>query len=422
MILKKNNSFYSNLDNFSRNGDTLNKRKTYYETSIKKKKEKLFSFIYESDSLINALKKFSVKCELDVKQKLKDSKFVVSFDDLISLIKYCLESQKQLNYFLQDELENIKNFTSRFINNIYNYIYSFEKVETITPISKTRNKIKFSLNKENTNINTTRASYTTRTNYNNSTLIDKSSKCLVEKEKTKINQKNKNIKLNINNQINLKNNNKTINKSITFINLGINSNKKNNYTKSYFMRKNYKNISTIVSLEMSSKTKNNNIKSKKIKANKSSEKKVDKPISKTFFLKENENENSTEINRVNESVEKRENNQNDLMKTISYPMSIVTVCDLFKSSSFIKKNKYKEENNLNKKRKLNSNKSMNDIKKDDIKIIYNNGVMLGMRKKILNRIVPRPSNYANKLLETGIKYITDFNGLKEEESKKKHYY
>ena len=116
MILKKNNSFYSNLDNFSRNGDTLNKRKTYYETSIKKKKEKLFSFIYESDSLINALKNFSVKCELDVKQKLKDNKFVVSFDDLISLIKYCLESQKQLNYFLQDELENIKNFTSRFIN------------------------------------------------------------------------------------------------------------------------------------------------------------------------------------------------------------------------------------------------------------------------------------------------------------------
>ena len=51
------------------------------------------------------------------------------------------------------------------------------------------------------------------------------------------------------------------------------------------MCKNYKNVSTIVSLEISSKTNNNNIKSKNIKANKSSEKKVYKPILKFFFPK-----------------------------------------------------------------------------------------------------------------------------------------
>ena len=415
MLHDKNYSSYSNEDIFSSNGALFNKRKDFYETSIKKKKEKLISYMNESDSLINALKHFSVKHELNDNKKLKDCKFVVSFDDLITLVKYSLESQKQLNYFFLDELENIKNFTCSFINNIYNYFYSLEKFEKITPIPKTRNKTNFSLNKENTNINTIKTSYTTKTNNNNLRLSDKSFNCFAEKEISKINQNNKKPKLNFNNQTNYKNNKRKINTNTAFINLNMNSNDKNNYIKSYFMRKNYKNLSTISLLVESNIKKNNTIKSKKIHINKRPEKKFNKVICQTFFL--NKSESSTEIN-------KRNNKKNNIVKTINYPLSIVTALDYVKNSSFVLNNKSKDENNLDKKSNLNLNKSMNDITNKDNKLIYysQNNIVQGVRKKIINRVVPRPSNLANKLLERGIKYITEFNGMEEEEQKKIHYY
>ena len=45
MIHDKNYSSYSNEDIFSSNGALFNKRKDFYETSIKKKKEKLISYM-----------------------------------------------------------------------------------------------------------------------------------------------------------------------------------------------------------------------------------------------------------------------------------------------------------------------------------------------------------------------------------------
>ena len=112
------------------------------------------------------------------------------------------------------------------------------------------------------------------------------------------------------------------------------------------------------------------------------------------------------------------------MKTINYPLSIVTALDYVKNSSFVLNNKSKDENNIDKKSNLNLNKSMNDITNKDNKLIYysQNNIVQGVRKKIINRVVPRPSNLANKLLERGIKYITEFNGMEEEEQKKIHYY
>ena len=54
--------------------------------------------------------------------------------------------------------------------------------------------------------------------------------------------------------------------------------------------------------------------------------------------------------------------------------------------------------------------------------MYHNGESnLGFKKKFINKKAPRPSNFANKLLQKGIKFIADFNGLKEEEQKKKYY-
>ena len=60
--------------------------------------------------------------------------------------------------------------------------------------------------------------------------------------------------------------------------------------------------------------------------------------------------------------------------------------------------------------------------KDDKKVVYyDQNLNLGIKKKIISNNIIRPSNMANKLLQRGIKYLTEFMDLKEEESKKKHH-
>jgi hypothetical protein len=97
----------------------------------------------------------------------------------------------------------------------------------------------------------------------------------------------------------------------------------------------------------------------------------------------------------------------------------------------LKKNKIKSNKDFNNNEKIfdkinknDSNNSNNNIKKEDKEkkiIYYNQNINLGIKRRVIRGNVPRPSNLANKLLEKGIKYIADFNGLNEEESRKKHY-
>ena len=427
MFVDSYNSFYSNLDILSINDSSFDKRKTYYETTIKKKKGNKFSYINETNSLIIALRNFSVKYGLDDKKILSDYKFVISFDELISLIRFSLESQQKLNNFLQEDSENIKSFTHNFINNISNYIFSYEKVEKINPISKFRNKIKFSSNKENININANKAIKTSRPNYKKSNCIIKSSSCVVDMGKTKPKQTKTKVIINRNYQTNLNNlksNKSTVNSNKVNINsnsnitsnTNINQDETNNYTKSYFRRKNYKNLTNAFSpVKKPQNKENNKIKVTKTRLNKSAEKRHNpndyfgnsKPSSKKL--------------KLNKSMEKRKTNKSG-NKNESKPISIFSACEYLKSSSFILKAKNNKENKIEKKEEFNSNNSSNDIKKEDKKIVYyDQNMNLGIRKKIIKANVPRPSNYANKLLEKGIQFITDFNGLKEEELKKKFH-
>ena len=89
--------------------------------------------------------------------------------------------------------------------------------------------------------------------------------------------------------------------------------------------------------------------------------------------------------------------------------------------------KIDEKKKLRLKKKMDkndSNNSNNNIKKEDKEkkiIYYNQKINLGIKRRVIRGNVPRPSNLASKLLEKGIKYIADFNGLNEEESRKKHY-
>ena len=422
------NSFNSNFEALSNSNSFTDKGKTYYETTIKKKKINSFSHINESNSLLNALRKFSVKFELNDKKIFKDYKFVISFDELISLIRYSLESQIKLNNFLEDKSENIKAFTDEFINNISNYIYSYEKVEKITPISKFSNKIKFSSNKENININTDRTNRTNKVTNKKPSCLVKSSSCWVNHGTTKIKQNKKKSTFIRNFQTNLKNNKTTNNSNKANNNTNINKNKNinsdeaNNNTKSYFRRKNYENLSNIFSPIKKLNTKDSKIKVVKTRMNKSTERRDNHKSPYNDYFKNNK-ESSQKIN-PNKSMEKRNNNKSDEKKeNESKPISIFSACEYLKSSSFVLKNKNNDENNTEKKINYNSVNSMNNSKNEDKKVVYyDRNMTLGIRKKIIKANVPRPSNYANKLLEKGIKFITDFNGLKEEEQRKKYHY
>ena len=55
-------------------------------------------------------------------------------------------------------------------------------------------------------------------------------------------------------------------------------------------------------------------------------------------------------------------------------------------------------------------------------VYYDQNLNFGIKKKIISNNIIRPSNMANKLLQNGIKYLTEFMDLKEEENKRKHQY
>lgn len=434
MLVDNYRSIYSHLAILSNDDSIPIKKRIYYATAYKNKNENIIPNGNDSDSLIDALRNFSVKYELDDKKLLKNYKFVISFDDIIFLIKYCLESQKKLNEYNSENMNNIKYFTDIFINKISNYIYSYEKVEKIEPKFTINRTMKLSSNKENNN------------NFNNNThkknkkkssiSIVKSSSCWVNIKKMKVKQNKSKEVLHRNYVSNLKNNKRTINttninnktknttKNSIKKDINIISDEDNNYTKSYYKRKNF---STIFFPEKKANKKDNEkIKVTKCTINKSMERRNSKsPYN--GYLKNNihNKENSKNIN-TNKSLEIRKNHKSD-NKNDTKPITIFSACEFIKSSSFILKNKNKDENKLDKTSNYNSNSSVIDTsdinsKKNGNKIVfYDKDIMLGIRKKIIKGNVPRPSNYANKLLEKGIKYITDFNGLKEEEQKKKFH-
>ena len=428
MFVDNYSSIYSTLDFFSSYDSYPSTRRIYYETSIKKKKGDKSSNNNESNSLLNALRNFSVKYELDGKKFFKDYKFVISFDDIISLIRYSLESQKKLNEYEQEKSNYIKSFTHVFINNISNNINSYEKVEKINSIKNINNKIKHTSNKVAFNI------IKNRTNKKKSSAhIVKSSSCWVEIRKAKTKQISKRETLTKNFQDNIKSNKRTINtnhmknKIKNDDNKNINSEEDNNYMKSYFKRKNIKNLSNLFSPLKRKKNEEHKIKVTKSNINKSIERRSHKSQNLNYLSNDNKNKESSKNKNINKSLEKRNIDKNDI-KIDNNPISIFTACEYVKSTSFMLKNRHrnKEESKLDIKYNTNNSlKNMHTNKENEL-FSYNDknlqqSLQLGIKKKIIKGNIPRPSNLANKLLEKGIKYITDFNGLKEEEQRKKFH-
>lgn len=410
MLLKSHDLNKSDI--ISQNSIYYDENKQYFNTSIKKKIKIKNSNIKDTNILINALKDFSVKYELNYRKIMKVQKFVISFDELISLIRFTLESQRQLNNCIKNDLHNSKNLSQEFINELIYYFFTYEKVEKISPDNKIHKQNKSLSEKENININSINGG-----DKNIISIINKSpSYWLAEKEPC-YNEKKKKEKYKDekNEANNMKNNN---------------SNNSMHASKSYYRRNKGPKLFSPEHNKIKEKYKKTEKKQKK-SLNKSVEKR-NNTIDSNFLSNNNNNYESTTKNRLSNNNEKRKSAK--LVKTQKEykNLSIYTACESLKSSSYIFKNKKKQFSCTQQyqkgeiKKKNNNYDSHNNIncekKKENKKIIYyNQNMILGIKKHIITNNVPKPSNLANKLLQNGRKFITEFNGIKEEERKKQYY-
>lgn len=380
----------------------------YNDSNEKNKNESRYLGSKKSNTLINALKEFSVRFNLDDKKGTKPQKFIVSFEDIITLIKFGIESQIKINNSL-----NVKDYLNQisqdFTNNLNYYVFSYEKYDP----SKSNNYIN---NIHNNTFNTN-----TFTNFNYSNSNTKRSKNPLNQTHTPTyagtkKRKIEECKKNEERFDNLRNN-KIRSKNQFMQN-----------TKSY-CRVNYNNNRQIIS-----PTNKNKIKEKKKDdlnrslINRSAQKRNTTFISD--FIHSNIDDNSRN-RKLNKSVGKRKTVKTDNLGANNKrnSLSIYTACENIRGSSFLLRNsKSRKLSSIDHNRTANNfylNTSVDERRKgkaDKKMVYYDQNFNLGIKKKIVSNNIIRPSNMANKLLQRGIKYLNEFMDLKEEENKRKHQY
>ena len=120
---------------------SLDEKNTYNDSILKNLKESQYLLPNKSNILLNALKEFSNRYDIDDRQIIKSKKFLISFNDLITLIKFALEFQIKVNNSINEYINEI---SQDFINNLSYYIFSFEKIDTCK-----QNQNKFNSNNNN---------------------------------------------------------------------------------------------------------------------------------------------------------------------------------------------------------------------------------------------------------------------------------
>ena len=124
---------------------SLDEKNTYNDSILKSLKESQYTLPNKTNILLNSLKEFSNRYDIDDRQIIKSKKFLISFNDLITLIKFALEFQIKINNSINEYVNEI---SQDFINNLSYYIFSFEKID----ICK-QNKNKFNSNNNIKTIN-----------------------------------------------------------------------------------------------------------------------------------------------------------------------------------------------------------------------------------------------------------------------------
>ena len=105
---------------------SLDEKNTYNDSILKSLKDSQYTLPNKTNVLLNSLKEFSNRYGIDDRKIMKSKKFVISFNDLITLIKFALEFQIKINNSINEYINEI---SQDFINNLSYYIFSFEKID-----------------------------------------------------------------------------------------------------------------------------------------------------------------------------------------------------------------------------------------------------------------------------------------------------
>ena len=302
--------------------------------------------------LLNKLKEFSNNSINS--NTFQNKKFLLTFEEIISLLQYTLETQNKINEINDNETEILKKLSEDFIHNISNDIIIFESMEELNIIK----------NKSITTCVTKNTFLTTKKNpkiFNNN-FRPKSPKNLTK------NNSAQNI----------------IQTSKSYYKTYIKKNKILTQTKSRInLNKSMQKRSTKNILDVDN---SNNYESIKIKLNHSMQRRKTKKI-----INEKEEDASIIYGKTsrNSFISKKKNKINS-------------------------NNKYNKENinsmNLGK-------NNVNKDKKENGIIYYDKSLNFGIKKRILGSGTYKPSTIANKLLLKGRQFINDFNGLSEHDKK-----
>ena len=371
--------------------------------------------------LLKALQDFSNRYDMDSRHTLSGKKFLLTFKEIISLIKDVLNSLNKIFEFDYLEKDKIQDIIFDYINNLSYNIFSFEKMDInnehkkkkkYTNIIRDKNEEyfkKFNKTQQRFNISTSNIiSINNNADISNKTLNKYfSSNYIGDKE-----NHNQRILVTKN-----ENENKVKNKDMLEIK-GYNY----NYKSLWSNRKTGVHNKSPRNLKMPQNTK------RKGSYNKSEDHKV--------IINKKEEKTNTNNNKriINAKVNKNNNKANNNLKTATNNKKIdINNFNTFnnlidytlKNNSVVLRNTSKNKalktngNKINKIEAYNYCSTLNDIEQQLMDCQYiKDGYVVKGKINIYNN-VPKPSLLANKLLEKSKKFISDYNGFNEEEKRRK---
>ena len=410
--------------------------------------------VIKSNILLNTLQEFIERYEVDERKIISKKKFIISFQELIYLIRESIIAQQKIDTLIYNDnndnnkkiLNNIiiQKAKQKYINDLSYNIFSFDKIDmdyNFTIKKKTKNKTNNSPN----------MNYKNKKNNNSQSVPDG----IKNEINTIFENIYKEVFINGNNTVNNSKVNQRNNKSQKINNLFKNTNKSNG---------NVNNKSAILKRNISSFNDQRILKDKK-------EKKINNDMIANNISNNNSNSNSINYNSTNFIKSYINNSSTQSLKNINKYSSKERYGSQHTNSSAIKLKKIKTSNDLfsenikkgkkelkcsdiflacetlhnirnssNKKilskssninmRDLNGSesflkKSLRDIGlKDSYNITFTD--IAGFEelkfnkciKKIIVSNTHKPSNLANQLLLSGQKFIEDFKEINENKKKK----
>ena len=456
------------------------------KTTVKDAKEELLTnnlnsnILKKEEYLLKAIIDFSLRYNKDNRNILKNKKFLVTFDDLMTLIKDTINSQNKINNLDISQTEKLKDVSQDFINNLSYIIFSFEKIE----ISENKNNLNTSvkINKKNSfNALNPKNNLISNKKTNNNRVFQNDENTNLENLRNILCKKNKSSRNLIMVNSNKKQNNNNTNFQKNIISINTLSNRIANKTKSPYpnfssssinkpkpgQRNNRYEIpiltennnnnnlisntldNLIIDNQNNNNRENSNINSaiaipippkramtpKKLIKNKTREnstKKLDKNIIKsTEKQKKSINKNPNCLTK--NICQVKNNNINNIKKNSQKAMgSFIDNIGYCRNSIDLT---YKDNNNQLKNEKILDLKlsdgenlstytefpKLKEKKNHKETVVYEKNNEGGMRilYKELVDMGPKPSHMANKILEENRKYINEFNAMKSEKRKEK---